>query len=194
MHGDQPKVMKLLGDDQRRRDGGLGVRQAPGGLLRHRAGGADRRRRARQRQRAGQLRRAHAAVDLADAAQAAADRVARPIRWSRLRTLRDTSLDQLNALAKRDGEQRAEGSSWTRWRRRRRRCAQLADQLATTLNAITADDVKGQALAAAALIAANVTPVVTVHIAFGGDNHTDSNLQAEADQHVSGVAGHPGGR
>ena len=32
-------------------------------------------------------------------------------------------------------------------------------------------------------------PVVTMRIAFGGDNHTDSNLQAEADQHVSGIAG-----
>ena len=68
---------------------------------------------------------------------------------------------------------------------------QLADAAATTLNAITADDVKGQALAAAALIAANVTPVVTVHIAFGGDNHTDPDLQAEADQHVTRRAGHP---
>ena len=28
-----------------------------------------------------------------------------------------------------------------------------------------------------------------MHIAFGGDNHTDANLQAEADQHVSGVQG-----
>ena len=65
----------------------------------------------------------------------------------------------------------------------------LADQLGTTLDAITADDVNGQALAAAALISANVTPVVTIHLSFGGDNHTDTNLQAEADQHVSGVQG-----
>ena len=65
----------------------------------------------------------------------------------------------------------------------------LADQLGTTLTAITADDVNGQALAAAALISANVTPVVTIHLSFGGDNHTDANLQAEADQHVSGVRG-----
>src|SRR4029077_19908037 len=45
------------------------------------------------------------------------------------------------------------------------------------------------ALAAAALFAANVTSVVTMHIAFGGDNHTDANLQGEADQHVTGVQG-----
>jgi hypothetical protein len=66
---------------------------------------------------------------------------------------------------------------------------ELADALATTLNAITADDTKGQGLAAAALISANVTPVVTMHIAFGGDNHTDTDLAGEASQTVSGVQG-----
>jgi Protein of unknown function (DUF1501) len=106
----------------------------------------------------------------------------------KVRTLRDTSLNQLNALAKSDAsdiqkqflDELVTSQSQVR---------SLADQLATTLNAITTDDVKGQALAAAALIAANVTPVVTMHIAFGGDNHSDTDLQAEADQHVSGVQG-----
>jgi hypothetical protein len=104
----------------------------------------------------------------------------------KVRSLRDSSLDELNALAKTDAtnvqrqflEEMATSQTQVR---------QLADQLATTLAAITADDAKGQALAAAALIAANVTPVVTMHIGFGGDNHNDNNLQAEADQHVSGV-------
>ena len=70
-----------------------------------------------------------------------------------------------------------------------RQVRKLAEQLATTLNAITGDDIKGQALAAAALIAANVTPVVTVHVPFGGDNHTDQDLQNETDQHITGVQG-----
>ena len=48
---------------------------------------------------------------------------------------------------------------------------------------------QGQALAAVALFKANVTPVVTMRIGFGGDNHTDANLQAEVDQHVTGVQG-----
>jgi hypothetical protein len=106
----------------------------------------------------------------------------------KVRTLRDTALDQLNALAKTDATNVQKqfldelATSQTQVR-------QLADALATTLNAITADDVKGQALAAAALISANVTPVVTMHIPFGGDNHTDQDLQAEADQTVSGVQG-----
>ena len=104
------------------------------------------------------------------------------------RALRDQALNQLNQMAKDDGSNLQKQfldklvTSQTQVRA-------LADQLSTTLAAITADDVNGQALAAAALISANVTPVVTVHLSFGGDNHTDTNLQAEADQHVSGVKG-----
>jgi hypothetical protein len=106
----------------------------------------------------------------------------------KLRTLRDTALDQLNALAKTDasGVQRDFLDALALSQRQVR---ELAEQLATTLMAITSDDVKGQALAAAALIAANVTPVVTLHIPFGGDNHTDQDLQTETTQHVSGVQG-----
>ncbi|HEY4013039.1 MAG TPA: DUF1501 domain-containing protein [Polyangiaceae bacterium] len=106
---------------------------------------------------------------------------------AKLQTLRDTSLNQLNALAKTDatGVQSqfldALATSQTQVRA-------LSAQLSTTLSAIADDQVKGQSLAAAALIAANVTPVVTMHIPFGGDNHSDQNLQAEADQTVSGVA------
>jgi hypothetical protein len=106
----------------------------------------------------------------------------------RARALRDQALNQLNQLAKDDGSTIQKlfldklATSQTQVRA-------LAEQLGTTLNAITADDVNGQALAAAALISANVTPVVTIRIGFGGDNHTDANLQAEADQHVTGVRG-----
>jgi hypothetical protein len=105
-----------------------------------------------------------------------------------LRDLRDSSLTMLNDLAKRSAnpvqkdflDKLALGQTQVRM---------LADTLADTLNMISQDNVQGQAQAAAALIAANVTPVVTVHIGFGGDNHTDGNLQAEADQHVSGIQG-----
>jgi len=106
----------------------------------------------------------------------------------KLRTLRDTALDQLNQLAKTDasGVQRDFLDALALSQRQVR---QLAEQLATTLNAITTDDIKGQSLAAAALIAANVTPVVTLHIPFGGDNHSDQDLQNEVNQHVTGVQG-----
>jgi uncharacterized protein DUF1501 len=105
---------------------------------------------------------------------------------AKLQSLRDTSLNQLNALAKSTGSPVQKqfldtlATSQTQVRA-------LASALATTLASIADDGVTGQCLAASALVAANVTPVVTVHIPFGGDNHSDQNLQAEADQTVSGV-------
>ena len=104
------------------------------------------------------------------------------------RVLRDQALNQLNQLAKDDGSA-IQKQFLDKLSTSQTQVRALADQLSTTLASITADDVNGQALAAAALISANVTPVVTIHLSFGGDNHTDTNLQAEADQHVSGVKG-----
>jgi hypothetical protein len=101
----------------------------------------------------------------------------------KLRSLRDTTLDTLNAMFKADGtpEQKAfldaMASTQTQVR-------ELAQSLATTLASISTNDVHGQALAAAALIAAKVTPVVTLHIPFGGDNHTDANLADETFDHT----------
>jgi hypothetical protein len=101
----------------------------------------------------------------------------------KLRKLRDTTLDSLNAMFKKDGtkEQMAFLDAMAASQGQVR---ELAASLATTLNAITDDSVAGQALAAAALIAAKVTPVVTLHIPFGADNHTDSGLYDEWFQHT----------
>jgi hypothetical protein len=42
--------------------------------------------------------------------------------------------------------------------------------------------------AAVALIQMNVTPVIVIHIPFGGDNHYDKNLADETSQTTAGVA------
>jgi hypothetical protein len=105
-----------------------------------------------------------------------------------LRSIRDSALDELNALAKTDatGVQSAflDALATTQTQVR-----DLATMLASTLSSIKDNGVQSQGLAAAALIAANVTPVVTMHIPFGGDNHSDQDLKTEADQTVSGVTG-----
>jgi hypothetical protein len=106
----------------------------------------------------------------------------------KLRAVRDASLTKLNDLAKTTGST-VQKQFLDSMASSRSQVRQLADALATTLNAITSDDVKGQGLAAAALISANVTPVVTMHIGFGGDNHTDTDLAGEAAQTVTGAAG-----
>jgi hypothetical protein len=108
-----------------------------------------------------------------------------------LRPIRDTYLDKLNALAKQDatGVQQKFLDALARSQEQVR---SLKDTLGSLLGSINADDVQGQALAAAALIAANVTPVVCVKIDFGGDNHSDSQLANEVAAHTDskrGVAG-----
>jgi hypothetical protein len=60
----------------------------------------------------------------------------------------------------------------------------LLDQLAS----IKDNSPASQILAAITLIQMKVTPVVAVHIPFGGDNHRDVGLAAETTQTVSGVA------
>lgn len=106
----------------------------------------------------------------------------------KLRPMRDAALDQLNALAKTESSE-VQKKFLDSLAMSQTQVRALAEQLETTLMAITADDVNGQALAAAALISANVTPVVTVRIPFGGDNHSDQDLQTEVTQTVSGVQG-----
>jgi hypothetical protein len=106
----------------------------------------------------------------------------------KLRQLRDSSLNELVALAKQDatGVQRQFLDEFANSQTQVRN---LSASLSSLLSSISSDDIKGQALAAAALIAANVTPVVAIRVPFGGDNHSDNNLQAEAAQHVSGCTG-----
>ncbi len=53
--------------------------------------------------------------------------------------------------------------------------------------ATTTDPVQQQLLAAVTLIQMNVAPVISIHIPFGGDNHSDPTLTTESTQTVSGV-------
>jgi hypothetical protein len=95
-----------------------------------------------------------------------------------LRSIRDQTLDSLNALAKTSGTN-VQKQFLDAFALSQTQVRQLSSQLATTLEAIVDDSPNSQALAAAALVAAKVTPVITMHIPFGGDNHVDPNLQSE---------------
>jgi len=101
----------------------------------------------------------------------------------KLRKLRDQTLDQLNATFK-AGATPAQVTFLDAMANSQLRVRELAESLATTLTAIKNNTVAGQALAAAALFAAKVTPVVTLHIPFGGDNHTDADLYDEWYDHA----------
>ena len=64
----------------------------------------------------------------------------------------------------------------------------INQNLLSALSSITDNSATSQILAAVTLIQMNVTPVVAIHIPFGGDNHRDVGLVAETAQTISGVA------
>jgi hypothetical protein len=63
----------------------------------------------------------------------------------------------------------------------------IDQNLLNALSNIKDNSVASQITAAIVLIRMNVTPVIAIHIPFGGDNHNDTNLATEATQTVSGV-------
>ena len=63
----------------------------------------------------------------------------------------------------------------------------IAQSQLSMLQGITKNDNTGQITAAIALILMKVTPVIAVHFPFGGDNHADPNLTAEATQTLTGI-------
>jgi hypothetical protein len=91
-----------------------------------------------------------------------------------LQALRDQTLDQINDL-----DSMVASQSQIR---------NIRQDLLSALTSIKDNSVASQITAAVTLIQMNVTPVIAIHIPFGGDNHTDTALANEAAQHVSGVA------
>jgi hypothetical protein len=101
-----------------------------------------------------------------------------------LQSLRDKDLDRLNAVFKSHAtnEQR---QFLDRLAQTQGEARGISQALLENLAAITANDANNQVLAAVTLIKMNVTPVVSMHIPFGGDNHTDADLAGETKQHVA---------
>jgi len=101
-----------------------------------------------------------------------------------LQKLRDADLDRLNAVFKAHGtsQQRA---YLDRLAQTQTEARGISQALLDNLSAITANDPTNQVLAAVTLIKMNVSPVVSMHIPFGGDNHTDTDLAGETKQTVA---------
>jgi uncharacterized protein (DUF1501 family) len=101
-----------------------------------------------------------------------------------LQSLRDKDLDRLNAVFKAHGnnEQR---KFLDRLAQTQGEARGISQQLLENLAAITANDANNQVLAAVTLIKMNVTPVVSLRIPFGGDNHTDTDLVNETKQTIA---------
>jgi len=104
-----------------------------------------------------------------------------------LQPLRDQTLNQLYDLYRNHATtaQRAYIDSLVTSQQQVRNINQ---SLLDSLSSIKDNTAASQVQAAIALIQMKVTPVISIHIPFGGDNHRDVALAAETAQTVSGVA------
>jgi len=104
-----------------------------------------------------------------------------------LQGLRDSTLQQLHDLYKNgaSSSQRAYLDSLITSQQQARNINQ---SLLDALDSITDNGVASQLTAAMTLVQMKVTPVVAIHIPFGGDNHHDTALATESAQTQSGVA------
>jgi hypothetical protein len=105
---------------------------------------------------------------------------------TQLQSLRDQTMNKLYDLYKTDAtpSQRAYIDSMVTSQRQVRSIEQaLLDQLSS----IQDNGPDAQVSAALTLIQMKVTPVIAMHIPFGGDNHSDTGLAKETEQTISGV-------
>jgi hypothetical protein len=106
---------------------------------------------------------------------------------AQLQSLRDTTLDQLYDLY-RNGATDAERQYIDSLTTSREQVRHIEEDLLNALSTIKDNGAASQVLAAITLIQMRVSPVVTLHVPFGGDNHRDVNLAAETSQTLSGIA------
>ncbi len=103
-----------------------------------------------------------------------------------LATMRDQTLTQLDALY-REGANAGQKAYLDSLISSQSQVRNIRQDLLSSLSSIKDNSVASQITAAVALIQMNVTPVIAIHIPFGGDNHADAGLAGEARQTVSGV-------
>jgi Protein of unknown function (DUF1501) len=104
-----------------------------------------------------------------------------------LQGLRDQTLGQLYDLYK-NGATPAERAHIDALVTSQQQVRSINQSLLDALTSIKDNTAASQILAAVTLIQMNVTPVIAIHIPFGGDNHRDVGLATETAQTVAGVA------
>ncbi len=104
-----------------------------------------------------------------------------------LQPLRDDTLNQLYDLYK-NGATPSQQAYIDSLVTSQREVRNLDQTLLDSLSAIQDNSPASQMIAAVTLIQMKVSPVISVHIPFGGDNHRDVGLADESSQTVDGVA------
>ncbi len=104
-----------------------------------------------------------------------------------LTKLRDQSIDRVYALYKERGTP-SQRTMLEAWARSRDEVRGIGGALISRLDAINGNNQENQVRTAAVLAAMNITPVITLKLDFGGDNHTDAGLAREASRHQTAIA------
>ncbi len=104
-----------------------------------------------------------------------------------LQPLRDQTMSALYSLYK-NGASPAQQQYIDSMVTSQQQVRNIKQSLLDALDSIKDNTQDSQMTAAIALIQMNVSPVIAVHIDFGGDNHHDAMLATETTQTVSGVA------
>jgi len=105
-----------------------------------------------------------------------------------LQKLRDDSLNKLYSDIYKTGASPAQKNFIDSLVTSQAQVRKIDPNFLSSLSQIQDNDEPAQILAAVALIQMRVTPVVTVHFNFGGDNHNDTALGNESARTQSGVA------
>jgi hypothetical protein len=106
---------------------------------------------------------------------------------STLQALRDSTLAKLNNVYLKDAT-RAQTNFVNSMVISQKQVREIPQALLANLNGITDNTADSQVTAAVCLIQMNISPVISIHIPFGGDNHNDNNLMTEATQTAAGLA------
>ncbi len=104
-----------------------------------------------------------------------------------LQALRDQTLSQLNDLYK-NGASQSQRAYLDSLITSQKQVRNINQDLLNALGSIKDNSIDSQITAALTLVQMKVTPVVAIHIPFGGDNHHDTALMTETTQTISGVA------
>jgi hypothetical protein len=102
-------------------------------------------------------------------------------------TMRDQTLDSLNAYARSQGNT-VQKNFIDQYATSVTQLRTLQQGLLSSLSTIKDNSQDSQIQAAIILFQMKVTPVVAVHVSFGGDNHGDTGLATEVAGHQTGVA------
>lgn len=103
-----------------------------------------------------------------------------------LTALRDAQIDKLYDVYRERGTP-SQKTLLDAWVRSRDEVRSIGQGLIERLDAIDGNDEINQVRCAAVLAAMNIAPVITIHLDFGRDNHSDTDFETETESHLSAI-------